>query len=112
MTQGARHVLVAFDHRVETQDAGGGISPTWREYARRWASVAAGDANERTLADRVMAIGAVEVLLDYDPELADACVPTDRIRLLESGRPLYIVSCVNVAEQNRALRIICRETLE
>lgn len=103
-----RNVFVAFEKKVETLAAGGGVTPGWTEWTRRWANVAIQSGGEQMTGDQIVSVASYVVTCDWDSGLEESR-PSDRIKVLKDDRYLYVVSRMNPDERNQELKFLCRE---
>jgi SPP1 family predicted phage head-tail adaptor len=115
MRMGSNHASAGeFRNRVEVQSATITLNdarepiPTWKTFARRWASVVPAESSTEWVRGQLRSTTTYTVRLRHDPTTASI---TTKHRVRFGGRELQIVGVVNLAERNRIVRLTCSENI-
>lgn len=99
--------LIAIEERVENQDAYGEAIPTWTEVFRTKAGIYPTRGTEGYMSAEKHAFATHEIEIRY----RGGVTPKHRIRLIRDGRVFDIISTLNIAERNKTLKIIVKESV-
>jgi len=94
---------IRFQQLIKGQDAAGGRTETWSDYADAFAEIRPVSGGERWYAHEKHATATHQILTRYIPGL------DPKMRIAARDRTFEIVSILNLDERDRALRIIARE---
>ena len=105
MRAGTLSKLLSIEKRVEVQDDYGEAKPTWTEVAKVYGSIYPVRGTERYMSMEKHATATHEINIRFTKTISA------KHRIVYDGREFDILSVLNVAERNKQMKIIAKESV-
>lgn len=105
MRAGLLNKLLSIQERVETQDSYGEAKATWQEVAKVYGSIYPVRGTERYMSMEKHATATHEINIRFMQNISA------KHRIVYDGREFDILSVLNIAERNKQMKIIAKESV-